>query len=123
MASMGQNLPSSYGSKADNNRVNHLPQQQLSSLLQLMWNLRWGVLQPLQESAGDDKIQMQQPSQRTSLISWQNTGSSPSHEEESIHQKADNEIIQMEIEVLRQHLAAKQLQQQHKDLLHQLAMT
>ena len=85
-------------------------------------------MQPRQESAGDDEVQMQQPSQRTSPIRGQNTGSSPSHEENSateelIRQKADNEIIRAEIEVLRQRLDAEQLLQRRKDLLHQLAMT
>ena len=81
-------------------------------------------MQPRQESAGDDEVQMQQPSQRTSPIRGQNTGSSQSHKEnsateESIRQKADNEIIRAEIEELRQCL----LLRQREDLLHQLAMT
>ena len=60
------------------------------------------MLQPWQESAGNDKVQMQQPSQRTSLIRWQNTGSSLNHEENSVMeelicQNANNEVIQAEI--------------------------
>ena len=111
---MGRTLPSRYGSESNNDSVNRSPQQQLSSPLQLMWNRRQGALQPRQESAGNDEVQRQQPSQRTSPIRGQNTGSSPSHEEnsateESIRQKADNEIIRAEIEGLRQRLAAKQL--------------
>ena len=67
------------------------------------------MLQPLQESAGDNRVQMQQPSQWTSQIPGQNTGSSQSHEEnsvteEAIHQKADNKIILVEIEELKHHL-------------------
>ena len=113
-AFMGRNLLSRYGSESNNDNVNRSPQQQLSSPLQLMWNRRPGALQPLQESAADDKVQMQQPSQRTSPICGQNTGSSPSHEEnsameESIHQKADKEFIRAEIEVLWQRLDAEQL--------------
>ena len=124
---MGRNLLSCYGSESNNNNVNRLPQQQLSSQLQLMWNRRRGALQPRQESAGDDEVQMQQPSQRTSPIHGQNTGSSQSHEEnsateESIRQKADNEIIRAEIKVLRQRLDAEQLLRQREDLLHQLAI-
>ena len=74
------------------------------------------------------EVQIQQPSQKTSPIRGQNTGSSPSHEEnsateESIRQKADNEIIRAEIEVLRQRLEAEQLLRRREDLLHQLAMT
>ena len=53
---------------------------------------RQGVLQPLHESAGNNKVQMQEPSQRTSPICWQNTSSSPSHEENSV--TPPNEIIQ-----------------------------
>ena len=125
---MGQYLLSRYGSESNNDNVNRSPQQQLSSPLQLMWNRRRGALQPLQESAGDDEVQMQQPTQRTSPIRGQNTGSSPSHEEnsateESIRQKADNEIIRAEIEVLRQRLETEQLLRRREDLLHQLAMT
>ena len=95
---MGQYLLSCYGSESNNNSVNRSPHQQLSSPLQLMWNWRQGALQPQQESAGDDEVQMQQPFQWTSLIRGQNTGSSPSHEENSgteelISQKAGNEII------------------------------
>ena len=128
MAYMGQNPQSSYGSEGNNYSVNWSPQQQLSSPLQLMWNRRQGALQPLQKSAGNNEVQRQQPSQRTSPIRWQNTGNSLSHEEnsateESICQKADNKIIQVEIKGLWQRLAAKQLQQQREDLLHQLAVT
>ena len=69
------------------------------------------MLQPLQENAGNNEVQIQQPSQRTSLICGQNTGSSLSYQENSateelICQKADNKIIQAEIKVLWQHLAA-----------------
>ena len=106
---MGRNLLSRYGSEGNNDNVNSSPQQQLSSLLQLMRNRRLGALQPLQESAGDNEVQMQQPSKWTSLICGQNTDSSPSHEENSateqlISQKADNKIIQSEIEELWQRL-------------------
>ena len=120
---MGRNLPSCYGSESNNDNVNRSPQQQLSSPLQLMWNRRRGALQPRQESAGDDEVQMQQPSQWTSPIRGQHTGSSPSHKEnsateESIRQKAHNEIIRAEIEELQHRL----LLRQREDLLHQLAM-
>ena len=43
--------------------------------------------------------------------------------EESICQKADNKIIQAEIEGLWQHLVTEQLRRQREGLLHQLAMT
>ena len=65
-------------------------------------------MQPLQESAGNNKVQMQQPSQRTSLIHWQQQENSVT--EELICQKVNNKIIRAEIEVLQQRLDTEQLQ-------------